>query len=325
MGTFQQDAVLQGRIRFPWRGWVGMVGLGIVSLGAIACAPTASTQPPASPSGQAADVPSGSQARIATTVPAPKADILHKLQGEWRDSTLLGNKQVPSLWFADHGKAYIISDMGGKKLATQVAYRLNTTTQPMQIDISPPGDDAPMLGIFEFVGDGNLRIDGGNVRPQAFGDRATVHKKVSAQATLPAEIQIMAVPPANTDRAQADSTSTEGKQMLAAMNSNQQALFSDKHQFAGTIADLGFGIPLESDNYSYKIVAKLDNQVVMSAQAKKPQLKSYTSVLIAKGTAKDTQVSAVICETAQPTAPQIQGKIADPKTFQCPSGSIAMR
>jgi hypothetical protein len=314
MGKFRHS-ITGFAVRQHWL----LPSLGLLSVTTIACrsvpTPPIAAQPSPSPSVVAAPK------TIPPSAPVPNATVQQELAGEWRDESLIHNQQVPSLWFAENGKAYIISDINGQKMATQVNYRLNTATQPMQIDIAP-GTDAPMLGIFEFSADGKLRIDGGEVRPARFSDHATLHQKVSAQPQLPSNIEIMGQAP--DPAAQAQTASIQGRAMLKAMNRNQQVLYQVNQQFASTLAELGFEIPGESDHYIYTIVTKGDRQVVMSAQARQPQFKSYTSVLIARN---PQQVAVVLCETAQPKAPVIdgamlKGTIAAPERFRCPAGSV---
>jgi Type IV pilin-like G and H, putative len=299
------------------------LGLGLVGLTVIACQPNSSV-PLAMPSVSPSAVSVVPQS-IPDSVPSPSADIQQKLEGEWRDQELMKNQQVPSLWFADNGKAYIISDVDGKRMATETNYRLNTSTQPMQIDIAP-GTDASMLGIFEFSADGKLRIDGGEVRPSQFSDRATLHQKVSPQAQLPRNVQVMSQvmsqqSPGPDRLALADTRSHQGKAMLQALNRNQEETYQVHQRFAGTMAELGFGIPVESDHYRYSVISRGDRYVIMSAQAKQSDLKSFTSVLLAHTT---RQMAVVICETAQPTAPVIDEAIVAPEKFQCPAGTVAV-
>ncbi len=294
-------------------------GLGFALLGVTACQPTAKT-PTANQAVTPANVAASPQT-IPDSVPSPRADVQQKLEGEWREQELMQNQQGPSLWFADNGKAYIISDVDGKKVATETNYRLNTSTKPMQIDIAP-GTNASMLGIFEFSADGKLRIDGGEVRPAQFSDRATLHQKISPQAQLPRNVQVTSQVMSDVAQANrvalATTLSTQGQRMLQALNRNQQEIYQAHQRFAGTMAELGFGLPGESDHYTYAILTRGDRHVIMSAQSKRPDLKSFTSVLLAQ---TPQQMAVVICETSQPTAPVIDEAIVSPEKFQCPAGS----
>ena len=120
----------------------------------------------------------------------------------------------------------------------------------------------------------------------------------------------------------------EGKSRVGAMNRAQQAFYLENEKFGTTIEDLGIGIKPESENYRYQIVhqGNQTQNVMMTAQAKRPELRSYTGAVFVVKDGNDLLTVAGICETdapsstppAMPTAPsKTQGRWK----IQCPAGS----
>lgn len=78
--------------------------------------------------------------------------------------------------------------------ALLLGYRINSTTQPMQMDLVP-ARDRPALTIFEFTADGKLRlhlegVNPGAERPKAFSANAYLFDRVSDNTTLPENTQV---------------------------------------------------------------------------------------------------------------------------------------
>ncbi len=128
-------------------------------------------------------------------------------------------------------------------------------------------------------------------------------------------------------RLKAQGSAGEGKRNMGAMNRAQQAYYLEKEKFATTIKELGIGIKLETENYRYQILPQGNQRerVMMTARAKRPELRSYTGAVFAvKTRGKDIITLAGICETDKPssTPPAMP---ATPRKgmaeFQCPAGS----
>ena len=112
------------------------------------------------------------------------------------------------------------------------------------------------------------------------------------------------------------------------MNRAQQAFYLENEKFGTTIEELGIGIEPEDENYRYQVVPQGDQaqSVMMTAQAKRPELRSYTgAVFVLKG-GDEGVTFAWICETDAPSAtppamPGAPSNTQDRLMIQCPPGS----
>jgi Tfp pilus assembly protein PilE len=118
----------------------------------------------------------------------------------------------------------------------------------------------------------------------------------------------------------------EAKTYISSMNRAQQAYRLDHPKFANSIKELEIGVRSETENYLYRIVPQSDTSksVIMTAQAKKPNLKSYTGAVFMLKKGKDETMLAGVCESdratlippAFPTPPK-----SDQEGVLCPPGS----
>jgi hypothetical protein len=102
----------------------------------------------------------------------------------------------------------------------------------------------------------------------------------------------------------------------------QQAFYQKNNKFATTYSELQLKFDSDNSNYIYGMTLQNPKLVVMTARAKKTQLKSYLSFVIADK--KSPGISKqFICEIEQPspTRPLSAGAIASADRFQCPPGS----
>jgi hypothetical protein len=112
------------------------------------------------------------------------------------------------------------------------------------------------------------------------------------------------------------------------MNRAQQAFYLENEKFGPAIEDLGIGIKPESENYRYQIVPQ-GNQtqnVMMTAQAKRPELRSYTGAVFVVKDGNELLTVAGICETdapssTPPTMPTAPSNTQGRWKIQCPAGS----
>ncbi|MFB2968948.1 type IV pilin-like G/H family protein [Aerosakkonema sp. BLCC-F183] len=119
---------------------------------------------------------------------------------------------------------------------------------------------------------------------------------------------------------------SEAKQYVNAIVKSQQAFRIEKQTFSNSLEELGVGIRPETVNYSYKIVPQPDKSksAIVTAQAKRSGLKSYTGAVFAIKNGNDVTTVTVICESnlstnkppAAPKPPQGENSI-----IECPSGS----
>lgn len=253
---------------------------------------------------------------------APEA----KLRGQWQTKNPLSGK-VLTFIFAPEGKLYIQLPTTSKPTAQEFGYRIKAA-QPMQLDILFPGTDQVVKTIFEFTPTGEMRLqiagtNPGDPRPSGFRPDATLLQKVSEVTTLPPDVEVQTI---QMQLLQAQQK--EGKIILASMNRAQQAYHLENNKFATTISELGLGIKPETDNYRYQIIAQKDStgSVMMTATAKRSELRSYTGAVFAVKTQdnQDTLTIAGICETDKPstTPPAMPKTPSDAEAkIECPAGS----
>jgi hypothetical protein len=250
--------------------------------------------------------------------------IQKKLSGQWQaKNSFLGDQTLTFIFTAD-GKLFLLfPDMTAPQ---QLGYRIDAMPQPMHLDVILPGNEGVVKTIFEFTADGQLRLqlagtDPEQPRPMAFDSEATLFQKVSDATKLPPNVQVND-PQTGADRAR----QAEGENYIGAMNRAQQAYYLEYEKFASKIEELGIGIKPETENYRYQILPQ-GNQtqsVMMTAQAKRPELRSYTGAVFVVKSKDEALTLGGICETdepsstppAMPTAPS-NGSAE----IQCPAGS----
>lgn len=250
--------------------------------------------------------------------------IQKKLSGQWQaKNSFLGEQTLTFIFTAD-GKLFLLfRDMTAPQ---QLGYQIDTTLQPMHLDVILPGNEGVVKTIFEFTADNQLRLqlagtDPGQARPTAFDSEATLFQKVSDATTLPPNVQVGDVE-TGTNRAR----QAEGKQNLGGMNRAQQAYYLENEKFASKIEDLGIGIKPETENYRYQILPQ-GNQtqsVMMTAQAKRPELRSYTGAVFVVKSKDEYLTIGGLCETDEPSSipPAMPVAPSNESTqIQCPAGS----
>jgi hypothetical protein len=259
----------------------------------------------------------------------PTNPISQKLLGQWKAQEPSDPTNL-SLIFTPEGKFFLLLPNLDKFVAAEFKYRINPTPQPMHLNVTIPGNPQPVLTIFEFTADGQLRLqlnetDPGKPRPKAFSSTATLFKKVSDSTTLPENTQLTNSDPGDSTR---KGTEADAKQIIGTMNRAQQAYYLEYGKFATTINELQIGIKPETENYRYRIVpqGKGNQSIINTATAKKPDLKSYTGIVfIRKVKGQDYDLTyAAICETVKPaTIPPSNPRIPtqESQAVQCPVGS----
>ncbi|MTJ08966.1 MULTISPECIES: type IV pilin-like G/H family protein [unclassified Anabaena] len=273
-----------------------------------------------------------------TTAPTPTVSqpanssedaILKKLLGRWENKDSLG-LDINFLFTAD-GKLFLIMGIAEKSAAYPLEYRINSTPNPMYLDIILPDNPKPVLTIFDFTTDGKMRLqlkdtDPGQPRPNQFSPDVSLFTKVSDNTTLPENVEVIdpnMEKPANNPEAEAEI-------IIKSMNRAQQAYFIELNKFANTIQELKIGIESETENYRYRIIpqGKNNQRVVQTATAKKPDLKSYTGIVFIKKNNSEILPNTAICVTVKPATkppaiPKIPTKAA--QEVQCPVGSSLLK
>jgi hypothetical protein len=215
---------------------------------------------------------------------------------------------------------------GGSVNAFEFRYKINSTTQPMSLDVISPGDNETLMTIFDFTSDGQLRIEWegilpGQPRPTEFTVGTIFLQKLSNVTALPRNTQII-----DLAQQRRQGQEAEGQQSISSINSAQQASYVEKEKFATAIDDLGLEINAETETYSYQIVPQSGSipSTMVTAKAKNPQLKSYTGAVFAIKANDEVTTVSVICGTDQPsTTPPVMPmapKNAE-EAIKCPPGS----
>ncbi len=259
--------------------------------------------------------------------PAQRGDVQAmqtRLSGQWQAKNSFLEGQTLTLIFTADGKLFLLfPDMTAPQ---QLGYRIDATPQPMHLDVIFPGNEGVVKTIFEFTADGQLRLqlagtDPEQPRPTAFDSEATLFQKVSDATTLPPNVQV-SDPQTGANRAR----QAEGKNYIGAMNRAQQAYYLEYEKFASKIEELGIGIKPETENYRYQILPQ-GNQtqsVMMTAQAKRPELRSYAGAVFVVKSKDEILTLGGICETdeASSTPPAMPAAPSNESTeIQCPAGS----
>lgn len=253
--------------------------------------------------------------------------IIQKLSGQWQTQES-SSLQTLTFIFTPEGKLFILLPNSNTPVAAEVKYRINPTPQPMHLDVTISSNQQPVLTIFEFTADGQLRLqldetNPGEPRPTTFSPKVSLFKKVSDATTLPDNIQL--IDPKGGNQA-TNQLEVEGKQIIGTINRGQQAYYLEYQKFSTTIEQLGLDIKPETENYRYRIVSqdKQTQSVISTAVAKKPELRSYTGITFVRKIKGEILTSTAICETDKPsTKPPLPPRLPS-NNFQqvkCPVGS----
>lgn len=124
----------------------------------------------------------------------------------------------------------------------------------------------------------------------------------------------------------------EGRSYTGAMARAQQAYFLEQNKFATTIeqlGELGLGIQPDTANYRLRILPQGNGtqRVMMTATAKRPGIRSYTSAVFVVKVKGENMTFAGVCGTAQPssTPPKMPAAPKNASTrIQCPTGSVPL-
>lgn len=124
-----------------------------------------------------------------------KNPIAEKLLGQWQTSDPSSPVALTFI-FTPEGKLFLFSSQSKTPVAVELKYLINSTPQPMHLDLTIPNAVGPVLTIFDFTADGQLRMQientsPGKPRPKAFLARPTLFKKVSDSPKLPEDVKLI--------------------------------------------------------------------------------------------------------------------------------------
>jgi len=253
---------------------------------------------------------------IAQTQAAPDA-VVEQLLGEWQFAE--EGETVTLIFAPDSTLFFILPDGQGSAIAVQMGYAVNSSTQPMQLDMIVSASEKA-LTIFELTPEGKLRIDlnvtPGDPRPDQFDDRAASLDRISDRTVPPDSLEVVEL-----DRTQP----SVPVQFIGILLQGQRAYYLENGSFTTEVGELGFATTLESEEYFYRLISP-DNDaesLAIAATPKTDDLPSYAGAIFALSDNGETKTLAGICKTDKPslsppipTPPQ-----PNASTLQCPQGS----
>ncbi|HEY9829715.1 MAG TPA: type IV pilin-like G/H family protein [Stenomitos sp.] len=264
--------------------------------------------------------------RVTPTQDAPqRKPVTQQLHGQWQTQDPTTGKVITFIFAPDGNLFTVLPEPDGSSVAIQLGYKINPTTQPMQLDmiVSP---EQVVKTIFELTPQGKLHVEldglsAGEARPNQFSSKSTLFDKVSDVATVPKDVRVIALETQKTNARQ-----SVVKQFLTILSQAQQAYYLKNGKFAADVEELKIVTNLETQDYRYQIVPQKDNKqsVMITAIAKKAELPSYTSAVFVTQVDGKTMTTAQICETEKPsTLPPAMPVFPTSRSLnvQCPVGS----
>jgi hypothetical protein len=270
------------------------------------------------------------QLTIAQTPDTAKTNAIEQqLSGTWQTQDPQTGQVITFIFASDGNLFTIVPASDGSSVAVKFGYKINPTTQPMQLDmiVNP---EQTMLTIFELTPQGKLHLElaglePGNPRPNAFTSTSTFFTKVSDVTTVPENLQVITLePPKQSDRQRVV------QQFLTILNKAQKDYYLKHNKFAASIDELGIITNLETEHYRYQIVPQKDNtqSVMMTATAKTEELPSYTSAVFVTQVDGKKATKSQICQTEKPsTSPPVMATSPQKEAgeVQCPVGSRSLQ
>lgn len=255
--------------------------------------------------------------------------VAQQLQGQWQTKDSASGKVITFIFAPDGNLFTVVPAPDGSSVAIKMGYEINTTTQPMQLDMKLSPDDTAMT-VFELTPKGTLRLELDGIspeqpRPSVVSSKAAVFEKVSDATTVPQGVQVVKL-----ETQKATSGQSVVKQYLTILNEAQQDYYQKNGRFAADIEELKIITTLETENYRYQIVPQKDNKqsVMIAAIAKNAELPSYTSAVFATQVKGETTTTAQICATEKPsTSPPAMPAppTGESLEIQCPAGSRSVQ
>ncbi|NJK28336.1 MAG: hypothetical protein HC925_07510 [Coleofasciculaceae cyanobacterium SM2_3_26] len=108
----------------------------------------------------------------------------------------------------------------------------------------------------------------------------------------------------------------EGRTYVTAIARGQQAYYLERKTFATNLQELGLGIPLDTQAYTYTFVPVDTDKVWITATAKRSTLSSFTgAVFVTDSSINPPEVTAIACKTNEPTQAALE---MPPAPDRCP-------
>jgi Type IV pilin-like G and H, putative len=296
--------------------------IALLSVNLIACTPTTQAKPTLNPTASPTVNP-----------------VIQKLIGQWEIPGVPGKGRNLILIITNDHTVYGWGTETKKGKDEEVLYKLKYSIDPNGKQFRIENDQAvgpdvadlsPLFStfnrnLFEVTADGHLLLAFGNEEnPPNLKDPTVRLKRISDQPTLPSHltpISLTAVLQSQSIRAR----ESDGQVGIGRLNRAQQAYHLKNKKFATKIADLRLTEDLKTPNYRFAIASTNSQQAVMTATALRPDLKSFTGIVLLTGSGKAATPKAIACATltASTQPPAVTGTIALP--LQCPADSKGVK
>jgi uncharacterized protein (TIGR03067 family) len=237
----------------------------------------------------------GDRAKIATN---------HKLAGTWEFKNQDGVKTGTAIFDSQNdvdGDVYILGDLSSGKTAIAGKFKVNSSTNPQQIDLV--FGDLTTQTIYEIDNDGKLNIANTvpeQSRPKVLDTQPQRLTKVSDSTSMASDIKILRSP--DLVGSSLLIREAESKSYVRAILRSQQQIFQAQGQFSQDINQLKSGLSLNSEFYNYKVTI-LGDLVQHSAIPLRDGLKAYTGIVYAIASSDPNQKATklLLCESNIPT------------------------
>ncbi len=261
--------------------------------------------------------------------------VAKQLLGQWQAKDPSSNREFTFIFAPDGNLLVVLPAPDGSSVALKVAYQINPTTQPMQLDIQLSAEEKA-LTIFELTADGKLRLElegltPGLTRPTGFRPDAILFAKTSQSTTVPENIKVIEYKDlADSNNQGSRKPEDEAKTYMSALTQVQQAHYREQGKFATKIEDVSIGLKTETESYRYQFVPQGDEKqsVMITAVAKNSALPSYIGAVFVTKVNGETTTAAQICETEKPsTSPPAMpdAPASGSLKIQCPEGSRSLQ
>jgi Type IV pilin-like G and H, putative len=272
----------------------------------------------------------------AANQPPTGNPVAQNLIGTWTFPGVGGVDPVV-LAFTPEGKLLVLQSLDNQTLATQFNYAIDPQSQPMYLDLKPQKPtvtDAEIAKtVFAINSSGDLVLpplaDMKPAQPRPPKIMAGVtYQKVAATTALQPQPQAFADllkgAPKSDSTPTAQQGSSAGLMYLRLLAIAQQAYYLENGTLANALQQIG-NPPMETPDYSYQMNFQGTELVVLTAQAKRPNLPSFVNVVfkLKPATVGYDVIYATGCKTVKPAPVPPAMPLIDFETgkVKCPGGA----
>jgi Type IV pilin-like G and H, putative len=237
------------------------------------------------------------------------------------------------LAFTPQGKLLVLQSLDRQTLATQFDYAIDPQPTPMQLDLKPQkpqvAETEIAKTIFDLTAKGQLvlpplaAMKPAQPRPQQMVGGVT-YQRVSAETTLQPPPQAYAELPKLEPATPEQQASHAGLMYVRLLAIAQQAYYLDNGALANSLQQIG-NPNTDTEDYRYQMNFQGSELVFITAQALRPKLPSFVSVVfkLKPKTVGYDVVYATGCQTVKPAQvpPALPIIDFDQGKIKCPGGS----